>query len=327
MIGAQWAGVTVLIAGGAGFIGSALARRLLALGANVRVIDSMLSESGAHPANLASAMDKIAFHEGDVREQPLLDCVTEGVDVVFSLVGLSGHRQSMLAPFADLDANTAAPLALLHACRRIAPKATLVYASSRQIYGRAKWLPITESHPTIPLDVNAIHTAAAEHYHRVYADTAGLDTRVLRLTHTIGPGMRIRDARQSFVGLWIRHLLQGRPFEVWGGEQKRDFSSVDDVVNALLAVARAEPDRRRVFNVSGETLSLRELADRLIALNGGGHYEVVPMPADQAAIDLGDSYSDASRLNTYAHLPPAQALDLTLEMTLAFYREHLNAYL
>jgi len=323
---APWFGMCVLIAGGAGFIGSNLARRLVSLGARVRVLDVLLERSGGSRENLHGLLDQIDFHHVDVCDRDAIDPLFDGVNVVFNVVGLSGHRQSVGDPYADLKANTQAPLAVLDACLRRAPKASVVYASSRQIYGRAQSLPISESHPLAPLDINAIHTAAAESYHRVYADAFGLNTRVLRLTHTIGPGMRIKDARQSFVGLWIRCLLENRPFEVWGGGQRRDFCGVGEVVDALLALGLGAPDRRRVFNISGEVLSLLELAERLIKINGRGHYEVMEMPKDQLAIDLGDSWSDASRLAAFAALPPAQPLDEVLADTFAFYRERFAHY-
>lgn len=321
-----WADRCVLIAGGAGFIGSNLARRLVALGAKVRVIDQLLDASGGSRWNLSGLDGRIEWCVGDVRDRTALDPLLDGAEVVFNLVGMSGHRQSAGDPFADLTANCAAPLAVLDGCRRVAPGAMVVYASSRQIYGRAQRLPLAESHPVQPLDINAIHTATAEGYHRVYADALGLQTRTLRLTHTIGPGMRIKDARQSFIGWWIRNLLEGQPIEVWGGEQRRDVCAVDDVVEALLAIARSDPDRRRVFNISGEILSLRALAELLIGIHGSGRYVIQPMPEDQRAIDLGDSYADASRLAALVPLPPRRPLHSAVRETLDFYRAQLAAY-
>jgi UDP-glucose 4-epimerase len=321
-----WAGVLVLIAGGAGFVGANLARHLVAQGARVRVLDALLEHSGASLHNLDGVRDQLEFQQGDVRDRALIGRLLDGVDHVFNLVGLSGHRQSTADPLADLNANAAAPLAVLDAVYRLRPDATVVYASSRQIYGRPRALPIDESHPIAPIDLNAVHTATAESQHRIYAETLGLNTRVLRLTHTIGPHMRIRDARQSFVGLWIRRLIEGQPFEVWGGSQRRDFSSVRDVAQALVALALAPVDRRRVFNISGEVLSLRALADRLIAVAGGGRYEVIEMPHEQRLIDLGDSFADATRLHAFVPMAPAQRLDFTLEQTLHFYREHAARY-
>jgi UDP-glucose 4-epimerase len=322
----NWKDLPVVIAGGAGFIGSNLAKRLVELGAKVRVIDQLLEESGASWQNLSALEGQIEWRRGDVRERSLLDPLLTDAKVIFNLVGVSGHRQSVGDPFTDLLANCAAPLAVLDGCRRMAPDAMVVYASSRQIYGRAQRLPIAESHPIQPLDINAVHTATTENYHRVYADALGIQTRTLRLTHTIGPGMRIKDARQSFVGWWIRCLLEGRPIEVWGGEQRRDVCTVDDVVEALLAVAQSDPDRRRVFNISGEVLSLRALAELLIGIHGSGSYLIQPMPEDQRAIDLGDSYADASRLAALVQLPPPRPLPGAIKETLDFYRAQLAAY-
>ena len=150
----------------------------------------------------------------------------------------------MNAPFEDIEINCLAQLSLLEVCRRINPSARIVFASTRQVYGRPQSLPVSESHPVVPVDVNGINKAAAENYHRLYHDVYGMRTTVLRLTNTYGPHMRIKDARQIFLGIWIRRLMEGKPFEVWGGEQRRDFTYVEDAADAFIAAAQSEATDR-----------------------------------------------------------------------------------
>ncbi len=170
----------------------------------------------------------------------------------------------MIDPQTDLSINATAQIHLLEACRAHAPNAMIVYASTRQIYGVAQSLPVDESHSVNPVDVNGFNKLAGEGYHLLYNRVYGLATCALRLTNTFGPRMRICDAKQTFLGIWVSSVLRGEPFEVWGGEQLRDLTYVDDAVDAFLAAA--EPSMAgRFYNVGGcPPVSLFELAEALI---------------------------------------------------------------
>jgi UDP-glucose 4-epimerase len=203
----------------------------------------------------------------------------------------------------------------------------LVFASTRQVYGRPRYLPVDESHPLDPVDVNGINKLAGEWYHRLYSNVHGLRTCVLRLTNTVGPRMRVRDARQTFVGVWVRQLLEGKPIEVWGGSQRRDFNFVDDVVDALLQAGAAGQGAGEVFNLGGdEVVSVKALAELVIELNGAGTFAVREFPANRKAIDIGDYYSDFQRIQTTLGWQPRVPLREALSRTLAYYREHLHQY-
>jgi nucleoside-diphosphate-sugar epimerase len=262
----EWRGRRVLITGGLGFIGSTLARRLVAEGADVLLVDSLIPEYGGNWFNIDGIADRVTVNLSDLRDRHVLPHLVRGRDVIFNLVGQTSHLDSMTDPLTDLAINTEAQLHLLQACRSEAPDTRIVFASTRQIYGAPGYLPVDEKHPLVPPDVNGINKLAGEFYHLLYHRVYGLKSTSLRLTNTYGPRMRIRDARQTFLGVWIRLALQGKPFEVWGGEQLRDFTYVDDAVAAFLAAATTPAAEGRAFNIGGfPPVSLAQLAQALAA--------------------------------------------------------------
>ncbi|MEO7933464.1 MAG: NAD-dependent epimerase/dehydratase family protein [Chthoniobacterales bacterium] len=316
----------ILITGGLGFIGSNLGRRLAAAGARVELLDCLVPEQGGHWRNVADYRDRVRIHEVDLRDTNLTPLVA-GQDFIFNLAGQTSHLDSMENPAADLAYNCAAQLALLEACRKSGSRARVVFASTRQIYGRPHYLPVDEKHPLQPVDINGIHKMAAENYHLLYNEVHGLPCTVLRLTNTIGPGMRIRDARQTFLGVWMRQLLEGQPIDVWNGGQVRDFTDVEDAVDAMLLAAQPEAVGQ-VYNLGGPcTIRLGELAELLIDVHGSGSRTVRPFPEERRRIDIGDYHADFSRIKMELGWEPRIFLRETLVRTLAYYEENLGHYL
>jgi UDP-glucose 4-epimerase len=233
----------------------------------------------------------------------------------------------MTDPATDLEINCGAQISILEACRRHNPGLKVVYASTRQIYGRPDYLPVDEHHPIRPVDVNGIHKWAGESYHLLYHQVHGIRASVLRLTNTYGPHMRVKDARQTFLGIWVARVVQGKPFEVWGGEQLRDFTYVDDAVDALILAALDERADGRVFNLGGaELVSLHDLADLLVRVAGEGEYVVREFPDERKRIDIGDFHSDDGLIRTTLGWSPRVGLEEGLRRTVDFYRMHLAAY-
>jgi UDP-glucose 4-epimerase len=324
----SWQGCRVLITGGLGFIGSNLARRLCDLGGDVTVLDSLMANYGGHRFNLEGYHDRIRVNLSDLRDCSSLEALLEGQQLIFNLAGQTSHLDSMHDPETDLAINVVAQLRLLESCRRVAPQARLIYASTRQLYGRPQRLPVDEDHPIDPVDVNGINKLSAEMYHLLYAKVYGLSACVLRLTNTIGPRMRIRDARQTFVGIWIRQLLEGTPIDVWGGDQLRDFNDVDDVVDAMLLAALDRELPPIPFNLgSSEVISLAELARLMISLHGDGGLKITPYPEERKKIDIGDYYSSFDRFSAATGWRPKRSLSDSLQRTLAYYKAHLPIYI
>jgi len=328
MTRSNFAAKRTLITGGAGFIGSNLARRLLELGATVTLVDSLIPEYGGNLFNLHDIRDKAVVNISDVRDEHSMKYLVQKQDVLFNLAGQTSHMDSMCDPQTDLEINCRAQLSILEACRHFNPGIKVVFASTRQIYGKPDYLPVDERHPLRPVDVNGINKLAAECYHILYNNVYGIRACALRLTNTYGPRMRIKDARQTFVGIWIRRLLEGQPFEVWGGEQLRDFNYVDDCVDALLLAAEREEVNGQVFNLGApHPISLQALADLLVSLNGGGTYTIHTFPSDREKIDIGDYYSDFTRFSAAVGWAPKIKLKDGLLLTLKYFKANLSKYI
>ena len=324
----QFSNKHVLITGGLGFIGSNLARRLVSHDAQVTLVDSLIPEYGGNPFNIAAIEDRVRVNISDVRDEHSLRYLVQDQDYLFNLAGQTSHLDSMQDPFADLEINCRSQLSILETCRKYNPRIKIVFSSTRQLYGKPDHLPVDETHLLRPVDVNGINKMAGEWYHILYSHAHALRACALRLTNTYGPCMRVKDARQTFLGVWIRLVAQDNPFEVWGGQQLRDFTYVDDAVDALLLCAASEKTDGKIFNLGGEQpFRLRDVAKLLVQINGGGKFVVKSFPPERKAIDIGDYYSDWSRIRKTTGWHPQVPLQEGLARTLAYYRQHLDHYL
>jgi UDP-glucose 4-epimerase len=319
----------VLITGGLGFIGSNLAHRLLELGADVLILDSLIPEYGGNVYNVQGIEDRMRINIADMRDEHGLRYLVQGQDIIFNLAGQVSHTDSMADPYTDLEINARSQLSLLEACRHGNPKSKVVFASTRQIYGRPNYLPVDERHPLQPTDVNGINKLAGEWYHIVYHNVYGLRTVSLRLTNTYGPRMRIRDARQTFIGWWIRQLLEGQTLQIFGdGLQVRDFNYIDDVVEAMLMVAAHDVADGQIYNLGGdEPINLINLARLMIEVNGGGDFVLKPFPDDRKRIDIGDFYGDYRKIRSKLGWRPLVGLREGLTRTMDYFRANLEPYL
>lgn len=318
----------VLITGGLGFIGSNVAHRLLDLGAEILIVDSLIPEYGGNLFNVRDIEDRLRINIADVRDEHGLRYLVQGQDVIFNLAGQVSHTDSMTDPYTDLEINARSQLSLLEACRHGNPSAKVVFASTRQIYGRPEYLPVDERHPLQPADVNGINKLAGEWYHIVYNNVYGLPTVSLRLTNTYGPRMRIRDARQTFIGWWFRQLLEGQTLNIFGdGLQIRDFNYIDDVVDALLMVAASDAADGQIYNLgSDDPINLLNLARLMIEVNGGGDFQLRPFPDDRKRIDIGDFYGDYRKLRSKLGWRPVVGLRDGLTRTIDYFRANLEHY-
>jgi len=314
-------GKRALLTGGLGFIGSTLAMRLVDLGAQVVVVDSLIPEYGGNRFNVDGYEDRLTVNIADVRDEHGMAYLVQKQDYIFNLAGQTSHLDSMRDPYTDLEINCRSQLSILEACRKHNPGVRIVYASTRQIYGKPDYLPVDEKHPLHPIDVNGINKMSGERYHILYNDVYGISACALRLTNTYGPRMRIKDARQTFLGWWIRLILDRADIEVFGdGTQLRDFNFVDDAVDAFLLAATIESARGQVLNLgSREVVSLRDLAAMLVDVHGSGRYTLIPFPPDRKTIDIGDYYGDFQRAEAVLGWTPQVSLHEGLARTLRFF--------
>ncbi|MEM7125246.1 MAG: NAD-dependent epimerase/dehydratase family protein [Chloroflexota bacterium] len=323
-----YAGRNVLITGGLGFIGSNLAARLVEWGAKVCLVDSLIPEYGGNLFNIQSIEERVTVNISDVRDEHAMRYLIQGQDYLFNLAGQTSHLDSMQEPFADLEINCRAQLSVLEVCRKYNPTIKVIFASTRQIYGKPAYLPVDEKHLLAPVDVNGINKMAGEWYHILYNNAYGIRATALRLTNTYGPRMRVKDARQTFLGIWIRLLLEGRPIQVFGdGKQLRDFNYVDDVVDAMLVAGASEQANGQIYNLgSQEVINLADLAETLVELNGEGQAKLIPFPPNRKSIDIGDYYADYRKIEDELGWSPCVSLRVGLTRTLNFYRQSLKHY-
>jgi len=324
-----YSGRRVLITGGLGFIGSNLARRLVALGAQVTLVDNLSPNGGGNLFNIQDIEKDLRVDQIDIRDHSAMAGILRNQEVLFNLAGMTGHLASMRDPHTDLAVNADAQISILESCRRYNADIRIVYASTRQIYGRPDYLPIDEAHPVRPLDINGICKLAGEGFHMLYHRVYGIHACVLRMTNTYGPGMRIKDALQTFLGFWIRQAIEGGTIKVFGdGRQLRDLNYVDDVVEALMLAGENPAVDGMTYNLGGnQILSLDAIAQQLTALCPGSHYEFAPFPSELKNIDIGDYFGDFSVIGRDLDWAPRVKLDQGLRRTIEYYRAHCSTYL
>jgi UDP-glucose 4-epimerase len=321
-------GRRVLITGGLGFLGSNLARNLVDLGADVLIVDSLLADYGGNLFNLDGYESRLRVNIADIRQGTTMDYLVRGREVIFNLAGQVSHIDSMRDPHTDLEINCRSQLTLLEACRQHNPETKVVYAGTRQIYGKPDRLPVDESHLVRPTDINGINKAAGEQYHLVYNNVFGVRACSLRLTNIYGPRQLIRHNRQGFIGWFVRLALEGREIQIYGdGSQVRDFVYVDDASDAFLRAGYEDACNGGVFNVGGsEPIAHRDLVALLLAASGRGTMRFVHWPDEKRKIDIGSFYSDSTRMRETTGWTPRVDLRTGLETTLAYYRDHFDRY-
>jgi UDP-glucose 4-epimerase len=322
-------GRRVLITGGLGFIGSNLAHQLVDLGARVLLVDSLIPDYGGNLFNVADIESQLRVNIADVRQQSTMNYLVREQDVIFNLAGQVSHIDSMRDPYTDLEINCRSQLAILEACRRNNPHVKVVFAGTRQVYGKPDSLPVNEQHLVRPTDINGINKVAGEYYHLVYNNVFGVRACSLRLTNVYGPRQLIRHNRQGFIGWFIRLAMLDQEIQIFGdGSQMRDFVYVDDAADAFLRAGATDACNGEVFNVGGsQPISHRDLVDLLIEVAGTGRYRMVEWPSEKKAIDIGSFYADSSKFRATVDWTPQVSLREGLSRTLAYYRAHLAEYI
>jgi UDP-glucose 4-epimerase len=318
----------VLVTGGLGFIGSNLCRTLADLGAEVLAVDSLLPDYGGNLFNLDGYEHRVRINIADVRGHGM-EYLVRGQQVLFNLAGQVSHVDSMVDPFTDLEINCRSQLSILEAVRKGNPEIKIVFAGTRQVYGKPRYLPVDEAHLLTPTDVNGINKISGEFYHLVYHSVYGIRASSLRLTNTYGPRQLIRHNRQGFIGWFVRQATLGEEIQLYGdGLQKRDFNHVDDVVDAFLRAGALDAADGEVVNLgAAPPVSLLDLTRLLVELAGRGSFRIVPFPPERKRIDIGDFYADTAKARRLLGWEPKVALRDGLAGTLAFYRAHQERYL
>jgi nucleoside-diphosphate-sugar epimerase len=318
-------GASCLVTGGLGFIGSNLALALIAGGARVAVVDALVPQHGGDRRNLDGAAGSIPVTIADIGDRGAMAALLDGVEFIFNVAGQVSHLESMTDPLRDLDLNVRSHLALLELVRELRPGAVVVHTSTRQVYGRPRYLPVDEDHPTAPVDVNGVDKLAAEQLHLLYATVHDMAISALRLTNVYGPRQSLVRDGLGFLPVFLRRALRGEPIRVYGdGRQLRDCLYVDDVVRALVLAAVTPDSVGQVFNLGhDDALDLAEIARTVAELAGGASaVSLVPWPDDLVRIDIGSFWGDFSKAKRVLGWEPEIGFGAGIEATIAFYREH-----
>ncbi len=321
-------GRRVMITGGLGFIGSNLARLLVSLGADVLLVDSLIPDYGGNLFNVDGLTDRLRVNVADVRQSSTMNYLVRDREVIFNLAGQVSHIDSLRDPYADLDINCRSQLTLLEACRHNNPQAKVVFAGTRQVYGRPDFLPVSEQHLVRPTDVNGINKVAGEYYHLVYNSVFGVRACSLRLTNVYGPRQLIKHNRQGFIGWFIRQAIEGAEIQIFGdGTQLRDFVYVDDAADAFLRAGASDLCNGEVFNVGGMApISHKALVQMLLEIAGKGSVRFVEWPAEKKAIDIGSFYASSAKFTTVTGWRPTVDLRDGLTRTIEFYGNYFAHY-
>ena len=319
----RYAGTNCLVTGGLGFIGSNLALALAGADAKVTVVDSLEPRHGGDRENVAGAPVEVIV--SDIAERDAVADTVAAADFIFNLAGQVSHLDSMTDPLHDLDINARSQLAFLEHVRRLNPGASIVYASTRQVYGRPRTVPVDESHPLDPVDVNGVSKLAADRLHRLYHRVHAMPATVLRLSNVYGPRQRLDGDHQGFLPSFVRRALGGEAITVFGdGSQRRDCLYVDDAVTALLAANDEPAAYGEIFNIGHhEHESLLEIAHAVVAAAGSGEVVSTPWPEDRARIAIDSYWTDHTKATEMLGWEPTWPLGEGLAATLDHYRSSL----
>jgi UDP-glucose 4-epimerase len=318
----------VLIAGGAGMIGSTLARLLVEQGAEVTIADAKLPAFGGNRFNLADILDKIVFVKGDIRDLDRVRQWVDGADYVFSLAAQVSYVDSNLDPLLDLDINCRGHLNLLLSLSQVNRRAKVVFTSSRFVYGSIDYNPVDEGHAFNCLSIYGIHKLAGEKYYRFYHDAHGLDTVSLRITNPYGPRQQMKHSKYGIVNWFIRLALEGKPLTVFGeGLQKRDYIFVEDLAEGIVSAALTPGTAGQVYNLgSGVGAAFIDMARLVAETIPGTEVQHLPWPQDRYFVETGDFVADITTIQAATGWAPRIGLAEGIRKTVDFYRQHRQHY-
>jgi UDP-glucose 4-epimerase len=322
------AGKNALVIGGLGFIGSNLVHTLIEAGARVTVLDALLPMYGGNRFNVAGVEDRVRVVEGDIRNAALVNDLVKGQNIIFNLAAQVSYIDSLSDPLLDFEINCLGHLRVLDAARRYAPDAKIVFSSSRLVYGKIITTPVDESHQTDPLSIYGVHKLAAEKYYRIFYDTYGVRSSVIRIPNPYGPRQQMKHPKYSIVGWFIRQALEDGTIEVFGdGTQERDYLYISDIVDAFLRIAVSDRSDGEVYNIgTDERVRFVDMVDAVLTAVGKGKKVHVPWPQDYEKNETGDYIADTRKIEAAVGWRARVPLKTGIEETVAYYRQHKAKY-
>lgn len=323
----QFKSKKVLITGGLGFIGSNLAISLVRAGAKVEVYDALVAGMGGNMFNINPVKKDVKITIADLRDKLKIKKAVGSKDIIFNLAGTLSHLDSMEDPFFDLDVNCRAQLCLLEACRKFNGGVKIVFAGTRNQYGKTQYLPVDEKHPLEPTDINGVNAIAGEKYHMMYDKVYGIRAVSLRMTNTFGPRHQMKHSKQGVLNWFIRLLIDKKTIGLMGGgRQIRDVNYIDDVVDVLALAGVSKAADGQVYNLGGSPISLADFVGKVIKTLGDGRWETVEFPRDRKAIEIGDYIADISKIKKGLGWKPKISVEEGIKKTIDYYKKNQKHY-
>ncbi len=321
-------GKSALVTGGMGFIGSNLAIRLAHAGANVTVLDSMITDYGGNEFNLRPVEDQVRVNFCDIRDENAVNYLVRDQDYVFHLAGQVCHLMSLTNPFPDIAINITGTAIVMEALRKYNPEAIVVYTGTRGQYGSAVSFPVNEEAPTNPKGIYEISNLTAEKIIKVYNDVHQIRSVLLRLSNIYGPRSQMKHSRFGVCNWFIRLAMDNDTIQVFGdGSILRDFCYVDDTVEAILRSAVTKEAYGEIFNVGSDIpVSFLELVETIISVAKRGSWKFAEFSPERKAQEPGDFYSDISKIERIVGWRPTTTLEEGVAKTIEFYDKHRDHY-
>lgn len=309
MAEATLGGRKVLVTGGAGFIGSELVHQLADGGADIVVVDNLVNGKRENLADVPG--DRVRLDVSDIRDSDVMTKLLDGVEIVYHLACL-GVRHSIHDPVENHAVNASATLQLLELSKQ-RDVSRFVYVSTSEVYGTARFAPMTEDHPTMPHTVYGGSKLAGECYARAYFDTYGFNTVVVRPFNAFGPRSHHEGDSGEVIPKFMLRSMAGQPMVIFGdGSQTRDFTFVADTARGILLAGLAEQALGETINLGqGKEITVRDLADLVRKVTGNPDAEIVfddPRPGDVLRL-----YADASKARKLLGFAPQIDMDEGLE--------------
>lgn len=312
----------VLITGGLGFIGSSLALRLVDLGAQVTLIDAMISDYGGNLFNIGTIKERVTVNFSNITDVSSMNYLVREKDYIFHCAGQVCHVMSLSDPFPDIEYNIKGTAILMEACKKNNQKVKVVKTGTRGQYGTAISLPVSEDAPTNPKGIYEISNLTAEKIMKVYNDIHGIKTVMLRLTNIYGPRSQMKHSRFGVVNWFIRQAIDNETIKVFGdGKILRDFIYIDDCIDAILMSALSEKAVGEVLNVGvDKPTSFLDLVKLVVKLAETGGWEFAEFSPERKIQEPGDFYSDISKIRTLVGWESKTNLEDGLKKTIDYYR-------
>lgn len=317
----------ILITGGAGFIGSSLARALVEKQANVTIIDAMIPPYGGNIFNLYEISKKVTFIRKDVRNEKEMRKILQGKDFVFHLAAQTGRLIAMANPELDFDLNYNGTRSVIKAIVAQKRNIKLVFASSRGVIGAPLYLPVDENHPTNPRDKYGENKLKAERLCFDFSQKHGVRVTSLRFNNVYGPRCQIKSNHYGTINLFIRYALEGKILPIYGnGKQTRDYIYIDDTVDSLIRAIGAKADTEIFFVGSGKEYSLLDIASFIKEEIRSTEYKLIPYPKDLEKIDFSRFVSSFGKIEKMLGWKPQTDFKDGIKKTIEWYKRYFFYY-